>query len=190
VTVDTWLWYAARVAALSAFVVLAASLLTGMAVRAGYLGFLARNRAVTSLHGFLAWFWVPLVGVHVTCLLLDATAQIRPVDLVIPFQVSYAPLAVGLGTVGLLLLALLAITSALRRYLPARLWIGIHRLSYPTFVLFMVHAQLAGTDFSSAWVSVAGWTTVGALTLLTLPRLAGARMAAARGPAPGGVEDA
>ena len=40
---DTILWYAARAAALAAFFVLAASLLTGMAIRTAYLAPVARN---------------------------------------------------------------------------------------------------------------------------------------------------
>jgi sulfoxide reductase heme-binding subunit YedZ len=176
VTSDLWLWYAARVAALSAFVVLAAALLTGSAIRTGYLSAIARNRAVVAVHAFLSWFWVPLVALHITCIVLDASARIRPLDLVVPFQVAYAPIAVGLGTVGFLLLSLVALTSALRRFLPARLWIWIHRLSYPMFAVFMVHAQLAGSDFSSAPVSVVGWATLGLLAVLTLPRLAAARV--------------
>jgi sulfoxide reductase heme-binding subunit YedZ len=177
VTADLWLWYAARVAALSAFVVLAASLFTGAAIRAGYLSRFAGSRAVLSLHGFLTWFWVPLVGVHVTCLLLDAASQVHLLDLVVPFRVAYAPIAVGLGTVSLLLLALVGLSGALRRFLPARLWVAVHRLAYPMFAVFMVHAQMAGTDFSSPVVSIAGWATLGALGMLTLPRLAGARVA-------------
>lgn len=178
-TAELVLWYAARVAALSAFAILALALLTGMAIRSAYLSALARNRAVLGLHSFLSWFWVPLVAVHIAALLLDGAARIGLRDLVIPFQVSYAPLAVGLGTVGLLLLVLVGVTGALRRRMSARLWTWIHRLSYPMFVVFLLHAQLAGTDFSRVAISVAGWAVLGALAVLAIPRLAGARMAAA-----------
>lgn len=183
---DLVLWDAARVAALAAFFVLAAGLLTGMAIRTAYLSGVARNRAVVSVHGFLAWLWVPLVVVHVTAIVLDTTAGIRLLDVVIPFQaqVRTAPgaagsqLAVGLGTVGLLLLVLVGAAAGLRKRMSRRLWNAIHRLSYPMFVVFLFHAQLAGTDFSHTAISIAGWATLGALALLTLPRLAGGRMTA------------
>jgi sulfoxide reductase heme-binding subunit YedZ len=181
---DLILWYAARIAALAAFVVLAGSLLTGMAIRTAYLSGVARNRAVVAVHGFLTWFWLPLILVHVAAIVLDTTAGIRLIDVVIPFQsqVRSAPgaagaqLAVGLGTVGFLLLLLVGVTAGLRKRMPRRWWNAIHRLSYPMFVVFLFHAQLAGTDFSHAAISVAGWATLGALALLTLPRLAGGRM--------------
>ena len=183
---DLVLWYAARVAALGAFFVLATSLLTGMAIRTAYLSGVARNRTVLALHGFLAWFWVPLVAVHITAIVLDVTAGIRVVDVVIPFQsqVRSAPgaassqVAVGLGTVGFLLLVLVGVAAGLRKRMSRGVWNAIHRLSYPMFVVFLFHAQLAGTDFSHTVISVAGWATLGALALLTLPRLAGGRMTA------------
>lgn len=173
---DLVFWYAARAAAMSAFAVLSVSLLTGMALRTSLLGAVARNRAVLALHGFLSWFWVPLVVVHVGCLLLDGTARIGVLDLVIPFRVAYAPVAVGLGSVGLVLLVLVGVTSAVRRRLSPVVWRWIHRLSYPMFVLFLVHAQLAGSDFSRTPISVAGWATLGMLVMLALPRAAGGRV--------------
>ena len=176
---DLILWCAARAAALAAFFVLAASLLTGMAIRTAYLAPLARNRAVVAVHGFLTWFWVPLVVVHVTALVLDATSRITPLDLLVPFRVNEGTgsrLAVGLGTVGLLLLVLIAATSALRRYMRPSVWRWIHRLTYPMFVIFLIHAQLAGTDFSQIAISLAAWATLGGLVALALVRAAGGRM--------------
>ncbi len=183
-TTDIVLWDAARAAALAAFTVLSVALLTGMALRTALLAPLARNRALLGLHGFLSWFWLPLVAVHAVALVLDGTARIGVLDLVVPFRVGYARLAVGLGTAGLLLLLLVGITSALRRRMSPRLWHGVHLLSYPMFGVFLLHAQLAGSDFSRTWVSVLGWSTVGALATLALTRLAGGRVGPPR-PAPG-----
>jgi sulfoxide reductase heme-binding subunit YedZ len=173
---DIVLWYAARAAALAAFAVLSAGLLTGMALRTSLLAPVARNRSVLALHSFLSWFWVPLVGVHVGTLLLDGAARIRPVDLVIPFRAAYGQVGIGLGTAALLLLLLVGLTSAVRRRMSARLWRWVHRLAYPMFGLFLVHAQLTGTDFGRAWISLAGWSTVGALVMLALLRAAGGRV--------------
>ena len=175
---DLVLWYAARAAALAAFTVLCASLVTGMALRTALLATVARNRAILSLHTFLSWFWVPLVGVHVVALILDGTARLRVVDAVVPFRAPYGSVGIGLGTVGLLLLALVGVTSAVRRRLSPGLWRWIHRLSYPMFVVFLLHAQLSGTDLSRTWMSLVGWGTLGALLMLALPRAAGGRVEA------------
>jgi methionine sulfoxide reductase heme-binding subunit len=173
------LWYSARAAAMSAFAVLSVSLLTGMALRTALFAGVARNRAVLGLHTFLSWFWVPLVGVHVVCIVLDSTSQVGWLDLVVPFQVGYARTAIGLGTIGFLVVALVGLTSAVRRRMPPRVWRWIHRLTYPMFGLFLVHAQLAGSDFSRTPISVLGWATLGMLVMLALPRAAGGRVEAA-----------
>jgi predicted ferric reductase len=173
------LWEAARAAALAAFAVLAGALLTGMAVRTALLGSIARSPAVLALHSFLSWFWVPLVVVHVVALLLDGTSRLTALDVVVPFRAQYAQVAIGLGTAGLLLLVLIGVTSALRRRMSPRLFRAVHRLSYPMFAIFLVHAQLAGTDFSRTWISVLGWATLGALAMLAVARLATGRLAAA-----------
>ena len=183
-SLDLVLWYGARAAALAAMFVLAAALLTGMAIRTAYLAPLARNRALISLHSFLTWFWLPLVAVHVIALLLDTTARITPLDAVIPFRVNEgagSQLAIGLGTVSLLALVLVALTSALRRWMRPSVWRWIHRLSYPMFGLFLVHAQLAGTDFSNTVVSITGWAALGALAVLALARGLGGRVQHAAG---------
>jgi len=172
------LWEAARAAALAAFAVLSAALLTGMALRTALLAPLARNRAVLALHGFLSWFWVPLVAVHVTAIVLDGTSRLSAVDAVIPFRAPYARVSIGLGTVGLLLLVLVGVTAALRSRMSPRVWRWVHRASYPMFGVFLVHAQLAGSDFSRTWISLLGWATLGALAMLAVPRLAGTRLGA------------
>jgi DMSO/TMAO reductase YedYZ heme-binding membrane subunit len=164
------LWEAARAAALAAFAVLSASLLTGMALRTALLAPVARNKAVLALHSFLSWFWVPLVAVHVTAIILDGTSRLSAVDAVLPFRAPYAQVPIGLGTVGLLLLVLVGVTSALRRRMSVRVWRWVHRLSYPMFGVFLVHAQLAGSDFSRTWISLLGWATVGALLMLAVAR--------------------
>jgi len=176
--VDLDLWYAARAAALAAFVVLCAALLTGMALRTALLVTLARNRALLSLHRFLSWFWVPLVAAHVVALLLDGTARIGVLDIIVPFRVAYAPWAVGLGTISLLLLLIVGLSSAMQRRMSPRWWHALHRLAYPMVVLFVVHAQLAGSDFSRLWISLLGWATAGGLAMLALVSLAGGRLGA------------
>jgi DMSO/TMAO reductase YedYZ heme-binding membrane subunit len=177
------LWEAARAAALAALAVLAGALLTGMAVRTALLGSIARSPAVLALHSFLSWFWVPLVAVHITALILDGTSRLSAVDAVIPFQAQYAQVGIGLGTVGFLVLVLIGVTSALRRRMPPRAFRVIHRLSYPMFAVFLVHAQLAGSDFSRTWISVLGWATLGALAILAVARAATGRLQTDREPA-------
>jgi DMSO/TMAO reductase YedYZ heme-binding membrane subunit len=171
-------WLLGRVAGLTSFLALAISLLTGLALRTAIFDWLASNRALRSLHEFTAVLWIPLGLLHLLALLLDPTARIAPVDLLVPFQVSYGRVAIGLGTVALELFALVAVTGWLRRRLNPVAWAWIHRLGYVAFALVFVHALFGGTDFSDPVISAATWSAAAMLAILTVARALWGRLPA------------
>ncbi len=173
-TTETF-WILARAAGVGSLVALALSLLSGMALRSGLLASLAQNRAVRELHTFTTVLWLPLGLVHVVALLFDPYARVRPIDLVLPFAVPYARLAIGLGTVSLVLLALVMVTTYYRRSLPQDLWLGLHQLSYVAFVAAFAHSVQSGTDLAYPLLSVLVWATGLALAVGWLRRIASQR---------------
>jgi sulfoxide reductase heme-binding subunit YedZ len=176
VSLDQLLWLTSRAAALTAFFVLSAALITGQALRSALFDGAMRNRDLSSLHRFLTVCWVPLVGVHVLAITLDAVARVSPIDLVIPFRVSYAALAIGLGTIGFDLLLVVTVTSFLRGHLDPVAWRWLHRLSYLMFAVFALHALLAGTDFARPLVLAPAAGVVAFIAIVSLARLAFGRM--------------
>ena len=175
---DLLLWLTARATGLTAFAAISLSVVSGEALRTSVLDFLASNRALRGLHDFTTALWLPLVAAHVLTLVLDRTAQITARDVVVPFQVAYAPLQIGLGTVALDILIVVVITSWLRRHMNNRLWQWIHRTSYVAFVAIFLHAVTSGTDFSAPLVSALAWSTAAALAILGLARLLWGRLPA------------
>jgi sulfoxide reductase heme-binding subunit YedZ len=119
----------------------------------------------------MTWVWIPLGFAHVAALLLDKTAQIAPLDVILPFQVSYAPMAIGLGTLSLDIVVLITVTSWLRRAMDDRLWRWVHRSSYIAFVTLFLHALLSGTDFSSPLISSLSWSAALGIGLLAASRI-------------------
>jgi DMSO/TMAO reductase YedYZ heme-binding membrane subunit len=176
VTLDQLLWLTSRAAALTAFFLLAAALVSGQALRSAMFEGAVRNRDLSNLHRFLTICWVPFVGLHVVSMVLDAVARISLIDLVIPFRVSYASLAIGLGTVGFDLLLVVTVTSYLRRRIDPLAWRWLHRLSYPMFGVFALHALLSGTDFARTLVLAPAAGVVAFIVIVTLARLAFGRM--------------
>jgi sulfoxide reductase heme-binding subunit YedZ len=168
----------ARVSGMTALTALSIALLTGVAIRTGVLDWLGSNRTLRSVHEYTTVLWMPLGALHIGALLLDQTARIRPVDLVVPFQVGYGPLAVGLGTVSLQVFLLVAVTGLLRTRIEARAWQWLHRLSYVAYGLLFVHALLAGTDAGDPVVAALTWSTAGLLALLTVARVIWGRLPA------------
>jgi predicted ferric reductase len=177
-TTDQFFWVLARVAALSAYASLAIALVTGIALRSAVLDWLGSNRAVRSLHEYTTVLWIPLAILHVVALLLDMTARIGVIDLVVPFHSSYGTLGIGLGALSLDLLLVVTVAALLRRQMNRAWWTWLHRLAYVAFGLIFLHAVLTGTDFSDPAVSAITWATAAALLALGLARAVWGRLPA------------
>ena len=175
---DLFFWLLSRVAGLTSFLALAISLLTGVALRTAVLDWLGSNRTLRSLHEFTAVLWIPLGLLHLLALLLDPTARVTPLDLLVPFRVPYGTLAIGLGTLALELFALVAVTGWLRRRMNQTAWQWIHRLGYAAFALLFLHALLGGTDFSDPLISAITWSAAAMLAILSLARVLWGRLPA------------
>jgi methionine sulfoxide reductase heme-binding subunit len=177
-TTDQFFWVLARVAGLSAYASLAVALVTGIALRTAVLDWLGSNRALRSLHEFTTVLWIPLAVLHLMSLLLDATARVGWLDLVLPFRAGYGTLGIGLGTLSVDLLAVVTVAALLKRRLPNPTWFWLHRLAYVAFGLIFVHAVLTGTDFSDPAVSAITWAAAASLGMLGLTRVLWGRLPA------------
>lgn len=177
-TTDQFLWVLARVAGLSSYASLAIALVTGIALRTAVLDWLGSNRALRGLHEYTTVLWIPLAIVHLLALLLDSTARIGWLDLVVPFHSAYGTLAIGLGAISVDLLIVITITSFMKRRMGKQLWLWIHRLAYVAFAAVFLHAVLSGTDFSDPAVSAITWGTAAMLMTLIIVRVLGGRLPA------------
>jgi len=174
------IWVGARATGTASLVALVLSVLSGMALRSGALGWLSHNRGVRAVHDLTSVLWLPLALAHVVALFLDPYAKVGLVDLVVPFQVAYGRLAVGLGTIGLQLSLVIVASTWLRRHLTYGGWLAIHRLSYVAFVGIFAHGLLAGTDFAQPLLAALAWLTAVVLALVAFRRATAAPQSAAR----------
>jgi len=177
-TTDQFLWVLARVAALASYASLALALLTGIALRSAVLDWLGSNRALRSLHDYTTVLWIPLAIVHIGALVLDQTARIGWLDVIVPFRTTYGQLAIGLGTLSVDVLLVVTVTAFFKRSMQPDLWRWLHRLAYLGFALVFLHAVLGGTDFSDPAVSAITWATAAALAVLGLTRVVWGRLPA------------
>jgi methionine sulfoxide reductase heme-binding subunit len=179
-----FLWALARVAGLASFASLSIALLTGLALRTAVLDRLGSNRSLRSVHEYTTLLWMPLGALHVVALLLDDTARLRLLDLLVPFAApasvygTRGVVAIGLGTLTFQLFALVAVTGWLRRRLPGAAWRWVHRLSYAAFGTLFLHALLGGTDFGDPTVSALTWSVAAALAVLSVARVLFGRLPA------------
>ncbi len=177
-TTDQFLWVLARAAGLSSYAALAVAMVTGIAMRTAVLDWLGSNRVLRSLHEFTTVLWIPLAGIHLGALLLDSTARMGVLDLVVPFHAAYGPLAIGLGALAVDVLLVVTVSALLKPHIEPDLWKWLHRLAYAAFALVFFHAALSGTDFSDPVVSAMTWGVAAALLALALARAAWGRLPA------------
>ncbi len=175
---DLVFWFLARITGLTAFAVLSLSVLSGEALRTSVLDFLASNRAIRKLHDFTTPLWLPLVFAHIISLLLDKTAKIDPINIVVPFLTEYGELPIGLGTLAFDIVMVVTVTTWLRSRMNNTLWTWIHRTSYVGFVFIFFHAAYSGTDFDAPIVSAIAWSTAAALAILGISRIVWGRLPA------------
>jgi methionine sulfoxide reductase heme-binding subunit len=157
-------WALGRGSGVVLLALLTGSVLLGVLTRSGRpLGPLPRF-GVTLLHRNLALLSVVFLAVHVGSLLLDPYAQLRLVDVVVPFVGARSPFWLGLGTTALDLMLAVTVTALLRRWVGQRAFRAVHWASYLLWPIAVLHGIGQGSDARSTWFLAA---TAGA-TLLVL----------------------
>jgi methionine sulfoxide reductase heme-binding subunit len=146
------LWYLGRATGLVSLVLLSVVVILGVVGRSGRpLAGLPRF-AVTLVHRNASLLAVGLLSVHVVSLLFDPYAQLRLIDVVLPFRGVYRPLWLGLGTLAVDLVIVVVLTSLVRHRLGLRAWRAVHWLGYVAWPIALVHGLRTGTDGRAAWL--------------------------------------
>lgn len=141
---DHLTWYVSRAAGMTCWLLLAVSLLLGLAVASG--AFRTRRPELADVHAFAGGLSLLFLVVHAGALLLDKAVPFGLRELLVPLASPYRPRAVAAGVVaGYLLLAVL-LTSWARRWLPSSLWRAVHLTTPVAFALGGAHAWTTGTD--------------------------------------------
>jgi sulfoxide reductase heme-binding subunit YedZ len=165
------LWYVGRGTGVVSLLLLTVVMALGVGSRSGRPVFGLPRFAVVALHRSASMMAVAFLAIHVVTLLLDPQAELRLVDLVLPFDASYRPLWMGLGTVGLDVMAAVFVTSLLRHRLGVRAWRAVHWLAYVSWPVAVLHTVGTGTDRSTWWLLALTGLSIGVVGTATLWRL-------------------
>lgn len=154
---DQALWALGRGTGITALAFLTVSLALGIATRSGRRVATLPRFAVTDVHRFAALAGTALVALHISLLLADPYAQLRLIDVAVPFLGAYRPFWLGMGTLALDVLAVLILTSLLRHRLGLRAFRIVHWAAYALWPMALAHALGNGTDAGRGWfVAIAG----------------------------------
>jgi DMSO/TMAO reductase YedYZ heme-binding membrane subunit len=152
------LWYTARGAGLAALVLLSAATALG-ALASMPSRDTGRRVVLQYAHRSAALLGVVLITMHVTAIVLDPDAHVGLLSALVPFTSGYRPQWVGLGTIALYLMLMVAALGAARGRLASsaravRIWRGLHALSYGAWALALLHGLESGTDVGMAWTNL------------------------------------
>jgi sulfoxide reductase heme-binding subunit YedZ len=149
---DKAVWYLMRGSGVTALLLLTGVLVLGVLTsRQTALPTLPRF-ATMALHRGISLLAVAFLAIHVTTAVTDPYAQVRLLDVAVPFAGSWQPLMLGLGTLSLDLLAAVIVSSLVMRRISRRTWRTIHWLGYATWPLALVHSLGIGSDSGTLWL--------------------------------------
>ena len=175
-------WYATRATGIGALVLLTVTM---------FLGILTAGRAKSSLPAFvradvhrrISILTIVFLAIHILTSVLDTYVHISWTAIVVPFTSSYHTFWLALGTVGVDLLLAVAISSALRQYITARTWRGLHWLAYLSWPVAIAHSLGMGTDGNLDWVLAVVAVCIACIVGMTTWRVLGVARARASFPA-------
>lgn len=144
-------WYLSRASAFVAYVLLWWSMILGLSITSKVARVWPGGPAASALHEHASLLGLAFAALHALVLLADQYIGYSLPQILIPFASSYLPLWVGLGQIGLYLMALVTFSFYVRRWIGARTWRTLHFASFAVFVLALAHGLVSGTDTSALW---------------------------------------
>lgn len=157
----TWEWI--RASGITSYLLLFFSILAGMLNRAKmvpkkHIGHLLIFHQTTGWFGFL------LGLLHAMFTVMDDYVTYSLFYLFIPFTAEHKPLLSGFGTIALYSIFVLLLTSDLIKKIGRKVWVRVHIIAFPGFILAFVHGVFLGTD-SSTILMISFYTATSAVIL-------------------------
>jgi sulfoxide reductase heme-binding subunit YedZ len=160
------LWYLARGSGAVALMMFTVVVALGIATRSGRSFAGLPRLVVASVHRSASLLGVVFLTIHITTLMFDPYAQLKLVNLVVPFTSSYRSFWVGFGALALDLVVAIVVTSLLRERIGRRAWRAVHWFAYAMWPIALIHGIGSGTDRSRIWML--GIDAVCVLTVLVV----------------------
>ena len=152
-------WYIARSAAIAAYILMFFIIVIGTGMTTGFIYRVSDPLKIWVVHQYLAISLTVFIIVHAIALMFDKYVNFKLADILIPFSSSYKTLYLSSGIIGFYVLIILIITSVYWRLKYAKVWLGMHYLSYFLFAISFIHGVFIGTDSSNWVMQTVYWTT-------------------------------
>lgn len=165
-------WYLARSSAIVAYVLLWLSMVAGLLMTSKLARLWPGGPVAFDLHQHTSLLGLAFALFHALILLGDRYIQADLRQILLPFAYAgHQPLWVGLGQIGLYLLALVGLSFYVKSWIGRSAWRLIHFLSFALFILALLHGIFSGSDTANPWVQGLYWATGGSVLFLLCYRL-------------------
>ncbi|MBN1264065.1 MAG: ferric reductase-like transmembrane domain-containing protein [Anaerolineales bacterium] len=148
---ETVYWLLARVGGFISYGLLWLSVVFGLLLSSRTAQIWPGMRRANVFHQDISLLALIYIFSHALILMGDRYIGFSVFSLLIPFGSPYKPVAVGLGQAGAWLTVLITLSHVLRKRIGTRIWRSIHYLTFPVYLLVLIHALLAGTDSQTPW---------------------------------------
>lgn len=173
-------WFLSRASALVAYGLLWLAMVFGLLMTNRLASAWPDGPTTFDLHQYTSLLGLAFALFHALILIGDAYIHYGLRQVLVPFSsTAFKPVWVGLGQIGIYLLAIVAFSFYLRPLIGARLWRLIHYLSFVLFALALAHGLYSGTDSQLSWVKTMYWTSGIVVLFLSVYRVLTAGMARA-----------
>jgi methionine sulfoxide reductase heme-binding subunit len=165
-----FLWYVTRTMGVAAYVALSLSVILGMLRTVARKASERVSWVVDELHQFIATLTGFLVLGHLLALYFDSFLPFSLINLLFPLGEPYKQPGTAFGVLALYGLALVLLSSWLRRRIRYSWWRAIHYVSFLTFLVVTAHGWLTGSDSGEPWMRAIYAGATSAVLFLILVR--------------------
>jgi predicted ferric reductase len=147
-------WYIARSSGLVLFGLSWVLMVSGLSTTTKMLDSVWGRHLQYSVHTYALQLWCGFLLLHVASLLVDPTVSLGPVSMVVPWTSGIREPWTGFGVLAAEIMIVIGGSAWLRRWLGYALWRALHWLSFPVFVLGLLHGLGSGSDAANGPVRV------------------------------------
>lgn len=170
-------WYLSRSTGIVALILLVLSFVWGVLLSTRALRGVDRPAWLLATHTWLAGTAIVMTGLHMLGLALDGWVNFGFADLFLPGAATWqgasrtAEIGTAIGVVSMYVLVIIQATSLLRRHMSRRMWLAVHRLSFPLVMTTLIHSGWTGTDTSNRVYQAGAITLAMAAAVATVLRV-------------------
>lgn len=174
-TVPAAYWYLVRSSGFVAFGLLWLSMAMGIMITNKIARVWPSGPTAYGFHQFVSALGLTFGFIHPLLMLGD---QYTLTQIFVPFGgIQDRTVAVALGQVSLILMAIIVPSFAARWLIGQQTWRLLHYLTFPVFLMALAHGVLTGTDSGTPFAAAVYWASLSSLIVLTVYRVLVARAA-------------